>query len=367
MISADTTEKFLSMPGKAVIFTGTVSILVVLCYFLNSGGLNTIRDTVSQQPSDLYHQDDVHSTVRKKCKQDCEESTNKVLSVAAIKHVKTFVFFIGHPRSGHSIVGSLLDAHPHMVISHQSGILRKIIQKPNILTKLDIFNAIWNNSYYTMMTQVENHRSITGAPKNYTLFFDGLYQGSYDSYIDVIGDKQGGLPSDIFMHNPKKFRTMLSKLQAVVDMPIKVIHVIRNPFDNIATAILYDAFANVSLTTKAKLGNDPLDVDSKIIDKNIDQYFRRYQASEDAIEMFKLDAIKIHSKDLVMYPRRTILELCEFLGVSCSDDYLTKCINKLYSKVSRTRYRIQWNDYQIATIKENIQKFKSLSRYSYIS
>ena len=360
MISA-VTKKLLSMLGKAVIFTGTVSILVVLCYFLNSGGLNT----VSQQPSDLYYQDDVHSAVRKKCKQDCEESTNKVLSVAAIKHVKTFVFFIGHLRSGHSIVGSLLDAHPHMVISHQSGILGKIIQNPKILTKLDIFNAIWNNSYY--MTQVGNRRSITDAPKNYTLFFDGLYQGSYDSYIDVIGDKQGGLLSGIFMRDPKKFQTMLSELQAVVDMPIKVIHVIRNPFDNIATAILYDAFANVSLTTKAKLGNDPLDVDSKIIDKNIDQYFRRYQASEDAIEMFKLDAIKIHSKDLVMYPRRTILELCEFLGVSCSDDYLTKCINKLYSKVSRTRYRIQWNDYQIATIKENIQKFKSLSRYSYIS
>ena len=356
MISAVT--KKLSMPSQAVIFTMIVSILV-LCYLLNSWGPN---NTLLRQPSYLYRRDDVHSAA---CK-NCGESASNVLSAGIIKHIKTFVFFIGHPRSGHSVVGSLLDAHPHMVISEQSGILKRIVRTPILtITKSNLFNAIWNNSYYMMQTG--NRRSITDAPKNYTLFFDGLYQGSYDTYIDVIGDKQGGLPSIMFMENPKKFRTMLSKLQAVVDMPIKVIHVIRNPFDNIATAILYDAFANVSLTTKAKLGNDPLDVDSKIINKNIKQYFRRYQASEDAIEVFKLDAIKIHSKDLVKYPRRTILELCEFLGVSCSDDYLTKCINKLYSKVSRTRYKIQWSDHQIATIKEKIQKFESLSRYSYTS
>ena len=35
--------------------------------------------------------------------------------------VKTYVIFVGHSRSGHSIVGSLLDAHPEVLVSHERG------------------------------------------------------------------------------------------------------------------------------------------------------------------------------------------------------------------------------------------------------
>ena len=30
--------------------------------------------------------------------------------------LKAFVMFVGYPRSGHSIVGALLDAHPHLTV-----------------------------------------------------------------------------------------------------------------------------------------------------------------------------------------------------------------------------------------------------------
>ena len=42
---------------------------------------------------------------------------NNSLSQNVIDGVKKFVIFIGYPRSGHSIVGSFMDAHPHMVIT----------------------------------------------------------------------------------------------------------------------------------------------------------------------------------------------------------------------------------------------------------
>ena len=32
--------------------------------------------------------------------------------------IKKFVFFAGYARSGHSIIGALMDAHPHVVIAH---------------------------------------------------------------------------------------------------------------------------------------------------------------------------------------------------------------------------------------------------------
>ncbi len=35
------------------------------------------------------------------------------------KEVKYFVQFMSFPRSGHSLIGSILDAHPQAIISHE--------------------------------------------------------------------------------------------------------------------------------------------------------------------------------------------------------------------------------------------------------
>jgi hypothetical protein len=33
--------------------------------------------------------------------------------------VRTFVLFVGYPRSGHSLIGSIMDAHPNIIIAHE--------------------------------------------------------------------------------------------------------------------------------------------------------------------------------------------------------------------------------------------------------
>ena len=39
-------------------------------------------------------------------------------------NVQTYCVFIGYPRSGHSLVGSLLDAHPNVIIAHELDALK---------------------------------------------------------------------------------------------------------------------------------------------------------------------------------------------------------------------------------------------------
>ena len=39
--------------------------------------------------------------------------------------LKTFVLFCGFPRSGQSLVGAIMDAHPHMTIPHDFNIVGK--------------------------------------------------------------------------------------------------------------------------------------------------------------------------------------------------------------------------------------------------
>lgn len=84
----------------------------------------------------------------------CQRQTNQIKNQLKSKfmlpqyvinhdHVKTFVFFLGHSHSGHSIIGSLMDSHPHMVISHEVGIFRKLSEGAITPNKKVIFNAIW--------------------------------------------------------------------------------------------------------------------------------------------------------------------------------------------------------------------------------
>ena len=75
--------------------------------------------------------------------------------------------------------------------------------------------------------------------KGYPLAIDGLYQGMYDSYIDVIGDKMGGDTSVVYFTDPSEFEYHLNKLHSIANIPFKVFHVIQNPFDNIVTIALY--------------------------------------------------------------------------------------------------------------------------------
>ena len=44
----------------------------------------------------------------------------------AFQHLETFCTFIGYPRSGHTLIGSLIDAHPNALVADELNALRFI-------------------------------------------------------------------------------------------------------------------------------------------------------------------------------------------------------------------------------------------------
>ncbi len=91
--------------------------------------------------------------------------------------------FVGHPRSGHSLIGALLDAHPEIVIAHEFNALRfiqsdcdrnqlfiKLLLRSRKFTKT---GRRWNGYKYTVPNQ---------------------WHGCYRK-LKVIGDKKGGIGS----------------------------------------------------------------------------------------------------------------------------------------------------------------------------
>ena len=61
------------------------------------------------------------------------------------------------------------------------------------------------------------------------------------------------------------------------------------------------------------------------------------------------------------------MKLCNYLGVTCPNDYLEICSNKIFKSVSRTRHMIKWSDRHINMIQQNIDKYSSLKGYNFDS
>lgn len=362
--------------GAFVIFS--VLFIVLLCCYLDItssittsrvSGVNenftSTRELVpSRSPESILNErSQKPATLNKKDVATQMKDLPDELPQPIIDRIKTLVFFLGHGRSGHSIVASLMDSHPHMVISHEYNLFMMISRGLVAPTKSEIFNALWNN---TRRAIIKGKRSKSKTRKGYTLFIDGLYQGRYLDHIDVIGDKKGYGTTDMLRRSPDKWSRVYNILKSL-GVSVKVIHVIRNPYDNIATGALYSLSFKGRSIGAVKKTNKTFEVDADTIKEKIDMYFSFHKTIMDAELAYHLDIIEIHGNDLISDPKGTLLKMCNDLGVACPDDYLKICSDKIFKSESKTRYMIRWTKKQLNTIQENIEKYNNLKRYNFHS
>ena len=103
--------------------------------------------------------------------------------------VETFVMFIGYPRSSHSLVGAILDAHPQIIIPHEYGLLNKWKRFPP--DKLQARNHLFSALHQLSTRQAKfgirasaNNTRLRGS-YIYTYHVPGLWQGRYQNRIKV--------------------------------------------------------------------------------------------------------------------------------------------------------------------------------------
>ena len=268
-------------------------------------------------------------------------------------------------------MGSILDAHPHVILAHEAKLLLKLDDDlsrttPWFNNKLDIFNFLWRNSFRSSTSglRTEEDKALL---KGYTLAIDGLYQGTFVPPIQVIGDKNGGQTTLMFIDKPSRWKTAFLKLQSFLkNIPIKVIHVIRNPYDNIATKALYKS-SGVKKVTKVKHSNKSREVDVSLLKHCVNEYFDMFEAIQQIKHKYDLNYLEVHGKDLIANPKANILKMCDFLGISCSDNYLDICSGKLFKTESKTRYKLTWTKELISAVQDSIMNYDNLMRYSFDS
>ena len=100
--------------------------------------------------------------------------------------VKTFLLFIGYNRSRHTLLASLLDAHPNVIIANDFNILRQWIENPLLSQrrKQYIYELLLAKSRYDVMFGVRS-RPVGEEAVQYHYSIKDQWQGRYNKSIQV--------------------------------------------------------------------------------------------------------------------------------------------------------------------------------------
>ena len=277
-----------------------------------------------------------------------------------ISSVEKFIYFVGYPRSGHSIIGSMLDAHPKIIIAHEYDLFRQWAGKSEYCDRQCLYNTLFRNSHNNALHGL---RSAAEMKKGYTLEMAHSWQGAFRR-LKIIGDKAGAMTSRQYNSSPSEFVKNYHRLEQTVHVPIRAFHIVRNPFDMIATRLLY----SVSDTKGAKLSTATEDhkySNSKQLGYHIYRVFSIAEQVQGIINDCNLTVLEIHNADFIADPKRVLRKACRFLEIDCPEDYLQMCYDKMYRSLSRTRLLVEWPQALIDRVLKQMEKFSFFHRYSF--
>ncbi|MEM8925782.1 MAG: sulfotransferase [Actinomycetota bacterium] len=242
--------------------------------------------------------------------------------------VETFCLFIGYPRSGHSLVSSVLDAHPNALFSHRLNSLGHLADGRS--ERQIHFLAVSNALRFS-----RGGRRLTG----YQYLIPGQSQGAYER-LQVVGDQEGKDTTLAIDARPE----LLDRL-AEFRSSVRFIHALRNPFDNIST-----------WATRTR----------KSLDVTADRYFELCRANRDIrARVGDGQVFDIRHEAFLAEPAEHLRRLCGFVGLDAPDDYVEACTSIMYSTPNRSRERAPWTSSLIESVEKRMAAYDFLGGYSY--
>ncbi|MCA9650401.1 MAG: sulfotransferase [Myxococcales bacterium] len=237
--------------------------------------------------------------------------------------LETLCLFVGHPRSGHTLVGAMLDAHPDVVIAQKLDVLR-LVAGPSSLRA--VVGAILASS---------GDAARTGrAASGYDYEIPGQWQGRHRE-LRVVGDKSAG-------HTTRRLARSeppLERLRQRTPLRIQLVQVVRNPLDNIATLVRRGSFDSV------------------------DHAIGFYDELCAAVAACDAPVHHLHLEDLVTQPHQQLRALAGALGIEPEDEWLDACGALLWPRVSQTRGGLEWSPEQLAAVERIVGRYPWLHRY----
>jgi hypothetical protein len=242
--------------------------------------------------------------------------------------VERFCLFVGYPRSGHSLVGALLNAHREAVISHELNAHEPILAG---CTRDELYARIIARAAWFAMR---------GNRGTYPYQVPGEWQGRFET-LRVIGDKRGGLLTRALGAHPD----LLERRRALVRVPLRLIHVVRNPFDNISA---------ISLWNRLSLG------------ESVEFYFFHCETTARLGELTDpSEVVTIRHEDMIRSPRPVLTRLGAFLDLDSDARHLDDCCSIVFDAPTYTRRKLPWSPALVRDVERRARAFEFLAGYGF--
>ena len=226
------------------------------------------------------------------------------------------------------MIAAMLNAHPRMVIAHEAHV-------PNLIER-----GLGRSAFYASILREDQVFQSRGNKGIYEFAIPNQWQGRFET-LEVIGDKRGGAVTRQLAVDPD----FLEKIRRLTGVPLRLIHAIRNPFDNISAISIWQELT---------------------LDQSIDFYFDHCRTTS-RLEQFcsQDEMINVYHEDLIRAPERELLRLCEYLEVLPPEDYINDATSVLFSAPTYTRRKLDWSGEQIARVDELKREISFLERYTF--
>jgi hypothetical protein len=250
------------------------------------------------------------------------------------QEVGTCCLFIGHVKSGGSLLGAMLDAHPATAVADEVDVAAQVAAG---LDREQIFTLLVRGA----RREASGGRVTARRLDAYSLAIPGQWQGRHDR-LELVGDSRAGPTTRALGESPEQ----LARLWEVMgDTRVAFVHVVRNPYEPISAMVrrsgrpLSDAIADHRAQCRRLV------------------VLRRHLASG--------DLHTVRYEDLVADPERQVRDLSRFLDLEASPSFVTACIGLLHEQPVRERDRIAWRPDDIAAVAETIARYDFLAGYRY--
>jgi hypothetical protein len=260
-------------------------------------------------------------------------------SVAARRHrdafadVRTFVVFIGHVKSGGTMLGALLDAHRHAVIADEADALRYVEAG---------FGA---PQLYQLLAKGARREAMKGRVTArrldaYSFDVPGQWQGRHDR-VHVVGDSRAG-PTTRRLGAQPELVARLDHTLGTADA--RFVHVVRNPFDPIS-----------AMVRRGRRSYESAIADYHAQCRRVDEICRRASGR----------VLRVHYETFIADPVAGLRELCGFVGLGADASYLDACASVVDRDRPKERAAVAWRPHHRSAVDRIIGEVSFLQGYTF--
>jgi hypothetical protein len=248
---------------------------------------------------------------------------------------KAICLFLSPPRSGHSLLGALLDAHPDAAIGHELDAL--------------LFLR-WGWRLEEVLPLMERSARWAAAQEQlpggygYQLTGQGLVRQPL-----VVGDKHGEATLVELGRRP----WLRQRLDQTSPAPLHWLRAVRHPLDNIATIAHHIGTIAPGVVPPG----------GTALQRAEAYYFQLadWMVLDRVGQPFLLD---VRHEDLLAEPQRELRRLANFLGLEPEPDWLMRCQQFMRQQPHLSRNKVQWEAGQQKRIRQRCTSYAFLEAYA---